>query len=156
MALRFRRSKPLPAHTVLGLPEGTEGDPLAEAAGRLRGHIRKRQDDSDETTFREARQDELNALERSLGPSASSSGTGSAIGRRLPRPAPHLLWLGLLVLVVLGAIRYGLSDRSAASIPELMIPATAVARTAVAPPPAPSSACETRSRATMYATKTTL
>jgi hypothetical protein len=118
MALRFRRSKPLPAHTVLGLPEGTEGDPLAEAAGRLRGHIRKRQDDSDETTFREARQDELNALERSLGPSASSSGTGSAIGRRLPRPAPHLLWLGLLVLVVLGAIRYGLSDRSAASIPQ--------------------------------------
>ena len=114
MLRRFRRPKPPPAHSVLGLPEGTEGAPLSEAAGRLRGHIRKRKEGSEETTFREARQDELDALERSLAPSDASS----SAGRRLPRPAPHLLWLALLVLVALGAIRYGLGDRSAASIPQ--------------------------------------
>ncbi|MEE3328132.1 MAG: PEGA domain-containing protein [Myxococcota bacterium] len=103
---------------MLGLPEDAKDDQLDGAASRLRDHIRKRQASSDEAPFREARQAELDALERSLAGSSPTSDAPPPARRRLPRPAPHLLWLVLLILVAVGAIRYGLSHRSAASTPQ--------------------------------------
>ena len=115
MASRFRRRKDVPAHTLLGVAEGAETEELNRAASQLRDHIVERQTHSDEEPFREARQEELNHLDRTLAASSNASDGG---GRRGPRLSPQILGVALLLLIAVGAIRYGLSHRSAASIPE--------------------------------------
>ena len=73
MAFRFRRRRDVPAHTLLGLSEKAEAEELDRAASRLRDHIVDRRTHSDEEPFREARQDELNHLERTLAASSAAS-----------------------------------------------------------------------------------
>ncbi|MFP6639976.1 MAG: PEGA domain-containing protein, partial [Myxococcota bacterium] len=98
---------------LLGLPDGASPEQRDRAARVLQAHIRARLEASTEPVFRAAREAELDTLQQAL---EAPDGRSASI-RRWPRPVPQVLWLALLALAAVMAIRVGLADRATASHP---------------------------------------